>query len=69
MSEWKPTRDRFIVVLTVIPVILFFVFGEASAAMVTWGGIAQALTLPIIAFGMIFLVRRYLPREMSARSG
>jgi manganese transport protein len=59
-------RDAFIVVLTAIPLVMFFIFGEAPIAMVTWGGISQAFTLPIIAFGTIYLVRRYLPKEMNA---
>ncbi|MEX0960182.1 MAG: Nramp family divalent metal transporter [Burkholderiales bacterium] len=59
-------RDIFIVVLTVIPVLMYFVFGENPVAMVTWGGIAQAWTLPIISIGTVYLVRRYLPKELSA---
>ena len=59
-------RDIFIVVLTVIPVILFFIFGEKPVAMVKWGGFAQAWTLPILSFGTVYLVRRYLPKELSA---
>ena len=59
-------RDIFIVVLTVIPVILYFIFGEKPVAMVKWGGLAQAWTLPIISFGTVYLIHRYLPREMRA---
>ncbi len=59
-------RDIFIVVLVVIPVILFFIFGEAPVAMVTWGAIAQAMMLPIISFGTIFLVQTHLPKEIKA---
>ena len=60
-------RDIFIVVLTVIPVVLYFIFGERPVAMVKWGGFAQAWTLPIISFGTVYLVHRYLPREMHAK--
>jgi Mn2+/Fe2+ NRAMP family transporter len=59
-------RDIFIVVLTVIPVILFFIFGEKPVAMVKWGGLAQAWTLPIISFGTVYLIQRYLPKELKA---
>ncbi len=59
-------RDIFIVVLTVIPVMMYFIFGENPVGMVKWGGFAQAWTLPIISLGTIYLVRRHMPREMSA---
>jgi Mn2+/Fe2+ NRAMP family transporter len=59
-------RDIFIVVLTVIPVLMFFAFGENPVAMVTWGGLAQAWTLPIISVGTVYLVKRYLPRDLNA---
>ena len=35
-------RDIFIVILLVIPVIFFFIFGQAPVQMVVWGAIAQA---------------------------
>lgn len=59
-------RDIFIWVLTIIPLAMFFVFGEQPVAMVTWGGLSQAWTLPIISIGTVYLVRRYVPKEMSA---
>ncbi len=59
-------RDIFIVVLTVIPVMMYFIFGENPVGMVKWGGFAQAWTLPIISLGTIYLVRRFMPKEMSA---
>jgi hypothetical protein len=59
-------RDIFIVVLTVIPVIMFFIFGEQPVAMVTWGGLSQAWTLPVISFGTVYLIQRYLPKELNA---
>ncbi len=59
-------RDRFIVILTVIPVAFYFIFGEQPVAMVQWGGTAQAWTLPIISIGTIYLVQRYMPKEMRA---
>jgi hypothetical protein len=54
------------VVLTVIPVCFYFIFGEKPVAMVKWGGLAQAWTLPIISFGTVYLVYRHMPREMRA---
>jgi Mn2+/Fe2+ NRAMP family transporter len=59
-------RDIFIVVLTIIPVIMFFIFGEQPVAMVTWGGLSQAWTLPVISFGTVYLIQRYLPKELNA---
>ena len=58
-------RDIFIVVLLVIPVIFFLVVGEAPVEMVTWGAIAQAMMLPIISFGTIFLMHKHLPKEVA----
>ncbi|MFN0038639.1 MAG: Nramp family divalent metal transporter [Burkholderiales bacterium] len=62
-NKW---RDIFIVVLTGIPVILYFIFGENPVAMVKWGGLAQAWTLPVISLGTVYLVHRYLPKELKA---
>jgi Mn2+/Fe2+ NRAMP family transporter len=59
-------RDVFIVVLSAIPVGLFFVFGQQPVAMVTWGGMAQAATLPIISIGTLYLTYRHVPRPMRA---
>jgi hypothetical protein len=59
-------RDRFIVILTVIPILFYFAFGEQPVAMVQWGGTAQAWTLPILAVGTVYLVTRYLPKSMRA---
>ena len=62
-NQW---RDRFIVILSGIPIILYFIFGEKPVAMVKWGGYAQAWTLPILSFGTVYLVYRYLPKELRA---
>ena len=59
-------RDIFIVVLLVIPVVFFLIFGEAPVQMVTWGAVAQALMLPIISCATVFLVQRHLPPELQA---
>jgi len=59
-------RDIFIVVLTAIPVALYFIFGEKPVAMVKWGGLAQAWTLPILSMGTVYLVYRHMPKELRA---
>ncbi len=59
-------RDIFIVVLAVIPVIFFFIFGQMPVEMVIWGAIAQAAMLPIISFGTVFLIQKHLPPELKA---
>jgi amino acid transporter len=57
-------RDIFIVVLVVIPVIFYLIFGQAPVKMVVWGAIAQAAMLPIISFATIFLIQFRLPKEL-----
>jgi len=59
-------RDIFIVVLMVIPLVFYFIFGQAPVAMVTWGAIAQAAMLPIISLATIYLMERHLPKELKA---
>ena len=59
-------RDIFIVVLSGVPIVLYFIFGEKPVAMVKWGGIAQAWMLPIISFGTVYLVHRHMPKELRA---
>lgn len=61
-------RDIFIVVLVVIPVIFYLIFGQAPVKMVVWGAIAQAAMLPIIAFATIFLIQIRLPKELRSAS-
>lgn len=59
-------RDIFIVTLSGIPIIFYFIFGEKPVAMVKWGGYAQAWTLPILSFGTVYLVHRFMPKELRA---
>ncbi len=59
-------RDIFIVILSGIPIIFYFIFGEKPVAMVKWGGYAQAWTLPILSFGTVYLVHRFMPKELRA---
>jgi Mn2+/Fe2+ NRAMP family transporter len=56
-------RNRFIWMLTVVPAILFFVF-QSPVKMVVAGGVAQALMLPVIAVGTLYLRHRRLPKEV-----
>jgi Mn2+/Fe2+ NRAMP family transporter len=55
-------RDRFVIALTVIPVTLFYVF-KNPVSMVVAGGLAQALSLPAICFGVLYLRHRLQPKE------
>jgi Mn2+/Fe2+ NRAMP family transporter len=63
-----PTRVRyrngFIWMLTIVPVILFLVF-QSPVKMVVAGGVAQALMLPVIAIGTLFLRHKHLPKEVT----
>jgi Mn2+/Fe2+ NRAMP family transporter len=59
-------RDIFIVALTLIPVMLYFVYGEEPVAMVKRGAYAQTWMLPVISLGAVYLVSRHLPKELKA---
>jgi manganese transport protein len=59
-------RDIFVVVLTVIPVVMFFVIGQAPVAMVTWGGMAQAAMLPIISCATLYLYYKHMRQSLRA---
>jgi manganese transport protein len=54
-------RKRFVYCLTVVPVILFFLFRE-PVLMVFIGGMAQFLIMPLIAIVALYLRHRHLPR-------
>jgi hypothetical protein len=56
-------RNIWVVILTVIPVILYFAI-ESPVKMVVAGGLAQAAMLPLIAIGTLILRHRHLPREI-----
>ncbi len=55
-------RDRFVWILTVIPITLFFVF-KNPVAMVVAGGLAQALSLPVICIGVLYMRHKLQPKE------
>jgi len=57
-------RNRFVVVLVVVPVVLYLLF-ESPVKMVVAGGIAQMVMLPVAGFGTVFLHHRHLPRELA----
>lgn len=55
-------RNLFVWVLTLTPVALFLWF-QSPVQMVKAGGVAQAITLPVIAIGALYLRFRRLPKE------
>jgi manganese transport protein len=57
-------RNRFVVLLGVVPVALFLTV-QAPVAMVMVGGIVQAAMLPVISIGAIYLRHRRLPPEVA----
>ncbi len=61
-------RDIFVVILTVIPVCMFWIFGQAPVQMVTWGGMAQAAMLPIISCATLYLYYKHMRHTLSASS-
>lgn len=58
--------NAFICLITVVPVILFLCF-ESPVKMVVAGGLAQAMMLPVLGIGALYLRHRRLP-EMLAPS-
>ncbi len=57
-------RNIFIVLLTVVPVVFYFLF-ESPVKMVIAGGLAQAMMLPVIGVSTLYLRHRRLPREIA----
>ena len=56
-------RNRFVVVLAIVPVLLYWFF-ESPVRMVVAGGVAQAMMLPLIGFAAIYVRHTQLPREL-----
>ena len=56
-------RNLFVVLLTVVPVGLIFIFTD-PVQMVRIGGIAQAMMLPVIGLGAVYLRHRHLPKDI-----
>jgi manganese transport protein len=57
-------RSRFVWVLTVVPVVLYYLF-QSPVKMVVAGGVAQSAMLPVIAIGALYLRHRRLPSEIA----
>lgn len=57
-------RRVWVIILTVIPVLLFWFIGS-PVKMVVAGGLAQALMLPIIGVSTLYLRHRRLPQEIA----
>ncbi len=57
-------RNRFVVLLTVIPALLFLTF-QSPLKMAVARGFAQAIALPVIGIGTIYLRHRRLPGEIA----
>jgi Mn2+/Fe2+ NRAMP family transporter len=57
-------RRRFVVLLTVVPVVLYGLL-EAPVKMVVAGGIAQSLLLPVLGGAALYLRHRHLPPEVA----
>jgi manganese transport protein len=61
-------RNVFVVVLAVVPAILYW-FLESPVQMVVAGGLAQALLLPLIGVGAIYLRHTHLPPDIQPSTG
>jgi Mn2+/Fe2+ NRAMP family transporter len=61
-------RNRFVVLLSVVPVMLYW-FLRSPVQMVVAGGVAQALMLPLIGGAVIYLRHRHLPAEIHPTLG
>jgi manganese transport protein len=56
-------RNGFVCFLTIVPVIMFLFF-ESPVRMVVFGGLAQAMMLPVLGLGALYLRHRRLPPEI-----
>ena len=59
-------RRRFVLLLTLIPAALYFLF-QSPVKMVLAGGLAQSIMLPIAALGTAYLRHRHLPAALRPR--
>jgi hypothetical protein len=64
MAKRLMLRNRFVVLLGLVPVALLLTV-QAPVTMVMIGGIVQAIMLPVIGIGAIFLRHRRLPPEVA----
>lgn len=58
--------NRFVWVALLVPVALFFIF-KSPVNMVKAGGVAQAVMLPILGIGALYLRHKRLPAEVAPR--
>ena len=56
-------RRRFVIVLSIVPVLLFW-FLRSPVQMVVAGGVAQAMMLPLIGIATVYLRHRHLPSDI-----
>ncbi|HEX2342309.1 MAG TPA: Nramp family divalent metal transporter [Vicinamibacterales bacterium] len=61
-------RDRFVVALTVVPPLFYWIF-ESPVRMVVAGGVAQALMLPLIGTAVTYLRHTSVPAEIRPSPG
>jgi Mn2+/Fe2+ NRAMP family transporter len=59
-------RRGFVMVLTLVPVALYFAF-QSPVKMVVAGGMAQSILLPVTALGTAYLHHRFLPAQLRPR--
>lgn len=57
-------RNRFVLFLTIVPAIMFLSIGS-PVKMVVVGGLAQAMMLPVIAVGALYLRHKRLPKDIA----
>jgi manganese transport protein len=57
-------RNGFIIAITAIPVLLILLF-KSPVKMIVAGGVAQALMLPVIGIGTLYLRHRHLPASIA----
>jgi manganese transport protein len=58
-------RNRIVCFLLVVPVILLFCF-QSPVKMVKAGGVAQAIMLPVLSIGALYLRHKRTPKEVSS---
>jgi Mn2+/Fe2+ NRAMP family transporter len=57
-------RQWFVVCLSIFPALLYLLF-QSPVRMVVAGGVAQAIMLPVIAAGALYLRHRKLPPKLA----
>jgi hypothetical protein len=58
-------RNRIVCFLLVVPVLLLFAF-QSPVNMVKAGGVAQAVMLPVLSIGALYLRHKRMPSEVSS---